>query len=70
MLELYEGAGDLWASIHIAGGFAMAPAAETDKAALMRMLDMNLVSCHLCCRAALQAAAASRALARPNAALT
>jgi len=53
--RLYEGANDLWASVHIAGGFAMAPAADTDKAALMRMLDMNLVSCHLCCRAALQA---------------
>jgi NAD(P)-dependent dehydrogenase (short-subunit alcohol dehydrogenase family) len=33
----------------------MSPAADTDKAALMHMLNMNLVSCHLCCRAALRA---------------
>jgi NAD(P)-dependent dehydrogenase (short-subunit alcohol dehydrogenase family) len=53
--RLYDGVQDLWASIHIAGGFAMSPAADTDKAALMHMLNMNLVSCHLCCRAALGA---------------
>lgn len=53
--RLYEGVGDLWASIHIAGGFAMASVEDTDRAALMQMLDMNLVSCHLCCRAAVRA---------------
>jgi len=52
--RLYDGLGGLWASIHIAGGFAMAPAEDTDKAALMRMLEMNLVSAHLCCRAAVR----------------
>jgi NAD(P)-dependent dehydrogenase (short-subunit alcohol dehydrogenase family) len=45
----------LWASIHIAGGFAMSPLAETDKTALMAQLEMNLVSCFLCCRAAVRA---------------
>jgi NAD(P)-dependent dehydrogenase (short-subunit alcohol dehydrogenase family) len=45
----------LWASIHIAGGFAMAPLAETTKAALMAQLEMNLVSCFLCCAAAVRA---------------
>lgn len=44
-----------WASIHIAGGFAMGKVAETDKAALMAQLDSNLVSCFLCCRAAVNA---------------
>jgi len=44
-----------WASIHIAGGFAMGTVAETDKAALMAQIDMNLVSCFLCCRAAVNA---------------
>jgi NAD(P)-dependent dehydrogenase (short-subunit alcohol dehydrogenase family) len=44
-----------WASIHIAGGFAMGKVAETDKAALSAQLDMNLVSCFLCCRAAVNA---------------
>lgn len=46
---------DLWASIHIAGGFAMGKVAETDKSALMAQIDGNLVSCFLCCRAALGA---------------
>jgi NAD(P)-dependent dehydrogenase (short-subunit alcohol dehydrogenase family) len=45
----------LWASIHIAGGFAMGGAAETGKAALMAMLETNLVTCHLACAAALRA---------------
>lgn len=54
---LYGGAGPLWASIHLAGGFAMRALAETDKAALMGQLEMNLVSCFLCCRAAVRAMA-------------
>jgi NAD(P)-dependent dehydrogenase (short-subunit alcohol dehydrogenase family) len=52
--RLYDGADGLWASIHLAGGFAMANAVDTDKAALMRMLDINLVSCALACAAALR----------------
>lgn len=44
-----------WASIHIAGGFAMGKVAETDKAALMAQLDSNLISCFMCCRAAINA---------------
>jgi len=47
--------GPLWASLHIAGGFAMGKVADTDKAALMRQIDGNLVSCFLCCRAAVRA---------------
>jgi len=53
--RLYEGLTDLWASIHIAGGFAMAKLSETDKAQLMHMLNMNFVTCYLCCRAAVRA---------------
>lgn len=45
----------IWASIHIAGGFAPGNVADTDKAALMAQLDGNLVSCFLCCRAAVRA---------------
>lgn len=45
----------LWASIHIAGGFAAGPVEDTDKAALMKQIDGNLVSCFLCCRAAVKA---------------
>jgi NAD(P)-dependent dehydrogenase (short-subunit alcohol dehydrogenase family) len=47
----------LWASIHIAGGFAMGSVAKTDKTALMAQIDSNLVSCFLCCRAAVNAMA-------------
>jgi NAD(P)-dependent dehydrogenase (short-subunit alcohol dehydrogenase family) len=57
--RFYDGIPDLWASIHIAGGFAMSPVAKTDKAALMHLLDMNLVSCFLCCSAAINAIARS-----------
>jgi NAD(P)-dependent dehydrogenase (short-subunit alcohol dehydrogenase family) len=46
-----------WASIHIAGGFATGSVAKTDKAALMAQIDSNLVSCFLCCRAAVNAMA-------------
>jgi len=42
----------LWASIHAAGGFAAGPVAETGKSALMAQIDGNLVSCFLCCKAA------------------
>jgi NAD(P)-dependent dehydrogenase (short-subunit alcohol dehydrogenase family) len=52
--RLYDGVTDLWASIHIAGGFAMGSVADTDKAGMMHMLNMNFVSCYLCCRAAVR----------------
>jgi NAD(P)-dependent dehydrogenase (short-subunit alcohol dehydrogenase family) len=45
--RVFDGIDDLWASIHIAGGFAMSPLAETDKAGLMAMIDTNLVTCYL-----------------------
>jgi len=48
-----------WAAIHIAGGFATGEVAKTDKAALMAQLDNNLISCFLCCRAAVNAMRAS-----------
>ena len=53
--KIYDGLPKLWASIHIAGGFAMSPVRETGKKALMAQLDTNLVSCFLCCRAAVNA---------------
>jgi NAD(P)-dependent dehydrogenase (short-subunit alcohol dehydrogenase family) len=53
--RLYDGVTDLWASIHLAGGFAMGDLSNTDKTNLMQMLNMNFVSCYLCCRAALGA---------------
>jgi NAD(P)-dependent dehydrogenase (short-subunit alcohol dehydrogenase family) len=51
----YDGAGPLWASIHLAGGFAAAPLREAPVAMIRQQIDMNLVSCALCCRAAVNA---------------
>ena len=53
--RFYQGIAPLWASIHIAGGFAMAPMRDTTAALLRQQLDMNFVSCALCCRAAVTA---------------
>jgi len=53
--RLYEGIAPLWASIHLAGGFAAGPLAEASVATLRQQIDMNLVSCLLCCRAAVRA---------------
>jgi len=52
---LYARAPRLWASIHLAGGFAMAPFGETTKAGLMKQIDMNFLTAALCCRAAVNA---------------
>jgi len=48
----YETLPGLWASIHIAGAFASAPIADSDKALLLGQLDANLFSAYLCCRSA------------------
>ena len=55
----YAGIAPLWASIHIAGGFAFAPLREAAVASIRQQIDMNLMSCMLCCRAAVQAMTAS-----------
>jgi len=47
----------LWASIHTVGGFAASPLRETDLATIHQQLEMNLLSCILCCRAAVRAMA-------------
>jgi NAD(P)-dependent dehydrogenase (short-subunit alcohol dehydrogenase family) len=49
---LFEKVPQLWASIHIAGGFAAGPVKTTAKAVLMAQVDTNLVTTFLCCRAA------------------
>lgn len=51
----FSGVPDLWASIHLAGGFAFGPFAELGKAGLMQQIEMNLVTTALCCRAAIAA---------------
>jgi len=52
---LYAKVGTLWASIHLAGGFAAKRLKDSGKTDLMAQLDTNIVSCFLCCRAALTA---------------
>ena len=51
----YEAIPSLWASIHLVGGFAMAPVADTKKADLEKMLSLNVVTCFLGCREAVRA---------------
>ena len=53
--KLYAGIAPLWASIHIAGGFAAAPFGETTATMLHQQIDMNFISSALCCRAAVNA---------------
>ncbi len=53
--DFYAGLDKLWASIHIAGGFAFAPISQSDKPLLMTQLQSNLISSYLCSRAAIAA---------------
>lgn len=53
----YEGAaahfGEPWASVHLAGGFGMGSIGDTDRAAFMRQINLNLLTCYISCRAAI-----------------
>jgi NAD(P)-dependent dehydrogenase (short-subunit alcohol dehydrogenase family) len=51
----YAARPELWASIHIAGGFAAGALAEADDATLRAQIDMNLMTCLYCCRGAVRA---------------
>jgi NAD(P)-dependent dehydrogenase (short-subunit alcohol dehydrogenase family) len=55
----YAGVPDLWASIHLAGGFSGAPIDKTETAAFTEMMDTNIRTAFLCCRAATRAMLAS-----------
>jgi NAD(P)-dependent dehydrogenase (short-subunit alcohol dehydrogenase family) len=59
--QFYEGVPSLWGSIHLAGGFAMAPLADTKRSDLMHQVELNLVTSFLCCRAAVRGMARSGA---------
>lgn len=45
----------LHASIHLVGGFAMAPIRDTRLADVEKMFQLNAVTCFLCCREAVRA---------------
>ncbi len=44
----------LWASIHIAGGFAMSPVEATSKADFVKLMQTNALTCFLCSREAVK----------------
>jgi NAD(P)-dependent dehydrogenase (short-subunit alcohol dehydrogenase family) len=56
VVAFYEGVGDrdadLWASVHLAGGFVWGPIVDATIADLRRMLAMNVESAWLCAREA------------------
>jgi NAD(P)-dependent dehydrogenase (short-subunit alcohol dehydrogenase family) len=59
--RFYQGVASPWASIHIAGGFAGGPLRDTAVATIRQQIEMNLISCILCCRAAVKAMTAAGA---------
>ena len=59
--RFYQAVTPLWASIHLAGGFAAGPLRDAAVATLRQQIDMNLLTSLLCCRAAVSAVARSAA---------
>lgn len=53
--DFYATIPELWASVHLAGGFTMAPLAETDRTDFLRMFETNTLTALLCCRVAASA---------------
>ena len=53
--RFYQALPPLWASIHLAGGFAMAPIGEVSAEDFMSQFRMNALSCFLCSAAAVSA---------------
>lgn len=51
----YDAVPELWASLQLAGGFAMAAATETSVAELERMFRLNAATCFVACREAARA---------------
>lgn len=52
--EYFRALPNLWASVHLAGGFAMAKLTDTTLAELETMLEINCVTAFLCCREAVR----------------
>jgi NAD(P)-dependent dehydrogenase (short-subunit alcohol dehydrogenase family) len=51
----FETVPELWASIHLVGGFGMAPIAKTSLADFEKQWRLNTVTCFLACREAVKA---------------
>jgi NAD(P)-dependent dehydrogenase (short-subunit alcohol dehydrogenase family) len=52
---------ELWASIHLAGGFASSPVEKTEAASFDEMMETNVQTAFLCCRASVRAMLATGA---------
>ena len=52
--RFYDALPPLWASIHLAGGFAAGPLRAANVETLHQQIHMNFLSCLLCCRAAVK----------------
>ncbi|MCG8416512.1 MAG: SDR family NAD(P)-dependent oxidoreductase [Proteobacteria bacterium] len=52
--RFYSALPELWASIHLIGGFSMAPLTETSLADFEHMLALNAKTCFLSCREAVK----------------
>lgn len=63
VLRFYESLPPLWASVHLAGGFAMAPIGEISAADFLAQLRLNALTAFLCSAAAV---ARFRARAAPG----
>jgi len=59
--RFYQQIPNLWASIHLAGGFTAGQIAAAGKSVLASQLDINLMTCYLCCRSAVMAMATNSA---------
>ena len=57
--RFYAQVPNLWASIHLAGGFAFGDIKSAAKAVLATQFDLNVVTCYLSCRSAIAAMSAS-----------
>lgn len=55
---------ELWGSIHLAGGFTMAPVEKIESASFAEMMDTNARTTFLCCRAAVRSMLASSTAGR------
>lgn len=52
VVDYYSSLPPIWASVHIAGGFAMAALGDTSKDDFMAQMNLNALSAFLCCREA------------------
>jgi NAD(P)-dependent dehydrogenase (short-subunit alcohol dehydrogenase family) len=58
--RFYQRVPNLWASIHLVGGFAFGDIKTAAKAVLVGQLDVNVVTCYVSCRGAIAAMAANQ----------